>query len=190
MSLDKNIIEDCIAGKRKAQKFLFEKYKSSMLGVCLRYCKSKDEAEDVLMEAFMTILSQIHSYRGEGSIDQWIRRIVVNTAINNYRKNLKHYFHADIENIAETDIDEDNKFEISDKQSVDDIMKAMQQMPEGYKMVLNLYVVEGYKHKEIAEMLNISIGTSKSQLFKARKIIQEKLSKQSRSFGTEIFKNE
>ncbi len=178
MSLDKNIIEGCIAGNRKAQRYLFDKFKSSMFGVCLRYCKSKDEAEDVLMEAFMTVLSQIHTFRGEGSIEQWIRRIMVNTAINNYRKNLKHYFLADIENIDETDINEDNQFEISDNHSVEDIMKAMQQMPDGYKVVLNLYVVEGYKHKEIAEILNISVGTSKSQLSKARKMIQEKLLKQ------------
>jgi len=178
MSLDKNIIEGCIAGNRKAQRYLFDKFKSSMFGVCLRYCKSKDEAEDVLMEAFMTVLSQIHTFRGEGSIEQWIRRIMVNTAINNYRKNLKHYFLADIENIDETDINEDNQFEISDNHSVEDIMKAMQQMPDGYKVVLNLYIVEGYKHKEIAEILNISIGTSKSQLSKARKMIQEKLLKQ------------
>jgi len=177
MSLDRNIIEGCIAGNRKAQKFLFEKYKAAMMGVCLRYCKSKDEAEDVLMEAFMTVLSQIESYRSEGSIDQWIRRIVVNTSINNYRKNLKHYFHADIENIAETEIEEDNNYDITDNHSVEEILNAMQQMPQGYKIVLNLYVVEGYKHKEIAEMLNITVGTSKSQLSKARKIIQDKLSK-------------
>ena len=177
MGLDIKIIEGCIAGNRKAQKFLFDKYKASMLGVCLRYCKSRDEAEDVLMEAFMTILSQIHSYRGEGSIDQWIRRIVVNTAINNYRKNLKHYFHADIDNVNETDIDEDSNFEIDDKHSVEVIMNAMQQMPDGYRIVLNMYIVEGYKHKEIAEMLHITVGTSKSQLSKARKIIQEKLTK-------------
>ncbi|HNX06516.1 MAG TPA: RNA polymerase sigma factor [Bacteroidales bacterium] len=177
MSLDRNIIEGCIAGNRKAQKFLFEKYKAAMMGVCLRYCKSKDEAEDVLMEAFMTVLSQIQSYRSEGSIDQWIRRIVVNTSINNYRKNLKHYFHADIENIAETEIEEDNNYDITDNHSVEEILNAMQQMPQGYKIVLNLYVVEGYKHKEIAEMLNITVGTSKSQLSKARKIIQDKLSK-------------
>lgn len=177
MSLDRNIIEGCIAGNRKAQKFLFEKYKAAMMGVCLRYCKSKDEAEDVLMEAFMTVLSQIQSYRSEGSIDQWIRRIVVNTSINNYRKNLKHYFHADIENIAETEIEEDNNYDITDNHSVEEILNAMQQMPHGYKIVLNLYVVEGYKHKEIAEMLNITVGTSKSQLSKARKIIQDKLSK-------------
>jgi len=147
-----------------------------MMGVCLRYCKSRDEAEDVLMEAFMTVLSQIRTYRGEGAIDQWIRRIVVNTSINNYRKNLKHYFHADIENVNETEIDEEGNFEIDDKHSVDVILNAIQQMPDGYRMVLNLYIVEGYKHKEIAEMLNITIGTSKSQLSKARKIIQEKLS--------------
>lgn len=177
MSLDKKIIEGCIAGNRKAQKFLFDKYKALMYGVCLRYCKSKDEAEDVLMEAFMTVLSQIHSYRGEGSVDQWIRKIVVNTAINNYRKNLKHYFHLDIDNVNETEIDEETNFKIEDKHSVEAIMTAIQQMPDGYRLVLNLYIVEGYKHKEIAEMLNITVGTSKSQLSKARKVIQDKLSK-------------
>jgi len=177
MGLDKKIIEGCIAGNRKAQKFLFEKYKASMLGVCLRYCKSKDEAEDVLMEAFMAVLTQIQSYRGDGSIDQWIRRIVVNTAINNYRKNFKHYFHSDIDNITETDIEEESSFEDTGNHSVEGIMNAIQKMPDGYRIVLNLYIVEGYKHKEIAEMLNITVGTSKSQLSKARKIIQEKLTK-------------
>lgn len=178
MGLDKKIIEGCIAGNRKAQKALFEKYKSSMMGVCLRYCKSRDEAEDVLMEAFMTVLSEIHTIRSESYVDQWVRRVVVNHAINNYRKNLKHYFHAEIDNIAESDIDEGESFDVTGNFSVNKIMAAMQEMPDGYRMVLNLYVVEGYKHKEIAEMLNIAVGTSKSQLSKARKIIQDKLSKQ------------
>ncbi len=174
MSEDK-IIEGCIAGNRKAQKVLFDTYKSSVMGVCLRYCKSKDEAEDVLMMAFMTVLSEIHSFRKESSLNSWIRRIVVNTAINNYRKNLKHYFHSDIDETSEIDIEGGDNFQIDESHSADAILKVMQDLPEGYRMVLNLYIVEGYKHKEIAEMLGINVGTSKSQLSKARKIIQEKL---------------
>jgi len=178
MISEEKIIEGCIAGNRKAQKALFETYKSSMMGVCLRYCKSKDEAEDVLMMAFMTILSEIHTFRRESSLNSWIRRIVVNTAINNYRKNLKHYFHSDIDEVSEIDIDGVEDFQISDSHSADAILKVMQELPEGYRIVLNLYIVEGYKHREIAEMLGITDGTSKSQLSKARKIIQEKLAKQ------------
>ncbi len=178
MISEEKIIEGCIAGNRKAQKALFETYKSSMMGVCLRYCKSKDEAEDVLMMAFMTILSEIHTFRRESSLNSWIRRIVVNTAINNYRKNLKHYFHSDIDEVSEIDIEGGEDFQISDSHSADAILKVMQELPEGYRIVLNLYIVEGYKHREIAEMLGITDGTSKSQLSKARKIIQEKLAKQ------------
>lgn len=177
MGLDEKIIEGCVAGNRKAQRTLFDRYKSPMFGICLRYSKSKDEAEDVLMESFMTVFSEIHTFRAEGSIDQWIRRIVVNTAINNYRKNLKHYYHSDIEDVDETHIDMDENVQLTENLSAAEVLKIMQEMPEGYRVVFNLYVMEGYKHKEIADMLNITTGTSKSQLSKARKIIQDKLSK-------------
>lgn len=176
MILDEKIIEGCISGNRKAQKILFENYKSSMMGVCLRYCKSRDEAEDVLMMAFMNVFSEIQTFKSGGQIGQWIRKIVVNTAINNYRKNLKHYYHEDIDEIADVDNDESDNFQINDGNSTEDVIKIIQDLPEGYRMVLNLHIVEGYKHKEIAEMLDINVGTSKSQLSKAKKIIQEKLS--------------
>ena len=176
MNLEDKIIEGCIAGNRKSQKTLFESFKSSMMGVCLRYCKSRDEAEDVLMMAFMTVFSEIHTFRGEASIGTWIRRVVVNTAINNYKKNLKHYYHEDFDEIAETDVDDLENFIIPDYYPAEKVLKTIQDLPEGYRMVLNLYIIEGYKHKEIAQMLDINIGTSKSQLSKAKKIIQEKLS--------------
>jgi RNA polymerase sigma factor (sigma-70 family) len=175
MGLEDKIIEGCIAGSRKSQKVLFDYFKSSMMSVCLRYCKSRDEAEDVLMMAFMTIFSEIHTFRREGPIDPWIRRIVVNTAINNYKKNLKHYYHSDIEVVDESDVEEGESFQIPDYHSAEEVLQVIHDLPEGYKMVLNLYIVEGYKHKEIAEILDINIGTSKSQLSKAKKIIQEKL---------------
>ena len=177
MGVENQIIEGCRQGKRKFQKALFEMFKAPFFGICLRYCKSKDEAEDVLMMAFMNIFSEIQTYRGEGSVEGWMRRIVVNSAINNYKKNLKHYYHAEIDEIAETDIEGGNDIEVPDYMSSCDLIKAIQELPEGYRMVLNLYIVEGYKHKEIAEMLGIDIGTSKSQLFKARKLLQESIAK-------------
>lgn len=177
MGLDEKIIEGCIAGKRKSQKALFEKYKSSMMGVCLRYCKSRDEAEDVLMMAFMTIFSEIHTFRREGAIDPWIRKIVVNTAINNYKKNLKHYYHSEVMEVAETEFYEGDNIRIPNYHSAEEILKIIQELPEGYRMVLNLHIVDGYKHKEIAEILDINVGTSKSQLAKAKRIIQQKLLK-------------
>lgn len=177
MGLDEKIIDGCIAGKRKSQKALFEKYKSSVMGVCLRYCKSRDEAEDVLMMAFMTIFSEIHTFRREGAIDPWIRRIVVNTAINNYKKNLKHYYHSEIMEVAEKEFNEGDNIQTPNYHSAEEILKVIQELPEGYRMVLNLHIVDGYKHKEIAEMLDINVGTSKSQLAKAKKIIQQKIVK-------------
>jgi RNA polymerase sigma-70 factor (ECF subfamily) len=173
MSADNQLIEGCRANNRKAQKAIFEKYKNSMLGVCMRYCKSKDEAEDVLMEAFMTVFSEIHSFRGEGSFEYWIKRIMINSSINNYRKNLKHYFHTDIDDIDDRKMVKNENIEVS---SVKDIMKVVQKLPEGYRVVFNLYAIEGYKHKEIAKMLEITVGTSKSQLSKARKMLQSKIS--------------
>lgn len=173
MLVDVKIIEGCIAGNRKSQKALFEIFKSSMLGVCLRYCKDNYEAEDVLMMAFVKVFGEIHTYRNEGNIEGWIRRIVINTAINNYKKNLKHYYHADIEEVTENRSEDSEPFELPDYSSVEDVLQAISQLPEGYKMVLNLYIVEGYKHKDIAEMLGIDVGTSKSQLSRARKMIQQ-----------------
>jgi len=173
MISDDKLIEGCIENNRHAQKLLFEKYKSVMLGICLRYCKSRDEAEDVLMEAFMTIFTEIHNFRKDGSLEQWIKRIMINSSINNYRKNLKHYFHTDIDDVDDRTMLEEN--EAVDATSTKDVLKVLQNLPEGYRVIFNLYAIEGYKHKEIAEMMNISIGTSKSQLSKARKMLQEKI---------------
>lgn len=142
------------------------------MGICLRYCKSRDEAEDVLLEGFMTIFSEAHTFRKDGAFEQWMKRIMINTAINNYRKNLKHYFHADIAEIDEHTL---IKSETLENYSARELMKLLDELPEGYRMIFNLYAVEGYKHREIAKMLDISVGTSKSQLSKARKMLQGKV---------------
>lgn len=172
MSIDPEIIERCIAKDSKAQKLIFEKFKSVMMGICMRYCKTRDEAEDVLLEGFMNIFTGVASYRGDGSFEHWMKRIMINTAINNYRKNLKHYYHSDIDEIEERIFIKSDEPETV---STGDLLKILNELPEGYRVVFNLYAIEGYKHREIAKMLGITTGTSKSQLSKARKILQKKL---------------
>ena len=174
MSIDEKLLEGLIAQNRKAQRSVFDKYKSMMMGICMRYCKSRDEAEDVMMEGFMTIFSESHTFRKDGAFEQWMKRIMINTAINNYRKNLKHYFHADIDDVDEHTMIQQ---ETAENYSTRDLMKVLQQLPEGYRVVFNLYAVEGFKHHEIARMLNITVGTSKSQLSKARRMLQGKIKK-------------
>jgi RNA polymerase sigma-70 factor (ECF subfamily) len=172
MSIDEKLVDGVVAQNRNAQRTVFDRYKSMMMGICLRYCKSRDEAEDVLMEGFMTIFSEAHTFRRDGAFEQWMKRIMINTAINNYRKNLKHYFHADIDEIDEHTM---IRSDVAENYSAKDMMKLLTELPEGYRIVFNLYAIEGYKHREISKMLNITVGTSKSQLSKARKMLQGKV---------------
>ena len=136
----------------------------------MRYCKDKSEAEDIMQEGFIKVFSNLKKFRGEGSFEGWIKRIMVNTAINHYQRNLKHYFHNQLEDIQEA-IGEfnDEDFHPDDNISRKKLLSLIQELPEGYRFVFNLYVFEDYSHKEIAETLNISVNTSKTQLFKARK---------------------
>lgn len=173
MISEEQIIKGCIENDRNCQKLLFKKYHSKMLGICLRYAKTRDEAEDVLIDAFVSVFNKIKDFRNECNIEVWIRKITVNTAINNYRKNLKHYYHNEIENYDF--YNNDLKIEMTDNMSVDEILKLVQELPSGYRTVFNMYAIEGYSHQEISQALGISEGTSKSQLFKARKALQEKL---------------
>ena len=169
------LIAGCIANNRKFQKLLFDKYRNQMFGVCMQYCKSYDEAEDVLLSAFMSIFTKIQTYNG-GNFGCWIRQIVVNEAINNYRKNLKHYHHQELDSFDATGlINSSVSNNVVNKFQAEDVMKILQSLPTGYAAVFNLYALEGYHHKEIAEMLGISVGTSKSQLSKARTLLKSKI---------------
>ena len=169
---EKNIIEGCIAGDRYMQKLLYQKFASKMLGICMRYCKSKDEAEDVLQDSFIKIFKNITTFKEAGSFEGWIKRIVVNTALNNYRSNFKRYFQTEIDEIHETS---QMQHIANDSLSEKELLKMIKELPEGYRMVFNLYAIEGYTHKEIGEMLEISENTSKSQLSRARVYLQKKL---------------
>lgn len=171
-----NLINDLKAGKRKAQAVLYKKYAPSLLGLCMRYGKSRAEAEDVLQEGFIKIFEKVGGLQKASSLEPWMKRIMVNTAINSYHKNLKHYYHQDIDDIQIDDGVEDTS-EYMGGIKPETVLKSVQELPEGYKLVLNMYVFDGFSHKEIADELNISINTSKTQLLKARRKLREQFKK-------------
>lgn len=173
---DLKIIEGCIKGKRNAQSKLYNKYAPVLLGICLRYARNRTEAEDILQEGFIKVFSSIQGFRREGSFEGWLKRIIVNTAITHNKQNLKHDYHADIDEVEETKIKSDEVEEIPMlKIPQATLMNLIQQLPEGYRMVFNLYVFEQYTHQEIADFLGVSVNTSKSQLMKARRVLIKKI---------------
>lgn len=159
------------------QKILYERFAPKMLGVCLRYARDKEEAEDMLQEGFIKVFFKLGEFRGEGSFEGWIRRIMVNTAINYYLRLRKHFYQHDIKEIEEIVEDQHVAF---DQLHVKDLLALVQALPTGYRTVFNLYEVEGYQHKEIAEMMKISVSTSKTQLLHARRLLQKRLGSYSR----------
>jgi RNA polymerase sigma factor (sigma-70 family) len=175
MMSDQQIIEGCAKHERKAQQLLYDRYSRFLLGICLRYAIDKAEAEDILQESFLKIFFNIEDFSGTGSFIGWLRKVAVNTAITHYHKNLKFRYHIEIEEFvsAETGV---SSFE-EDFFTADELHKVMNELPAGYRMVFNLYAVEGYKHKEIAEMLGIDTNTSKSQYSRAKAALRDKLNK-------------
>jgi len=173
MISDEKIINGCISGKRRAFEQLYKKYAPPMLGICMRYCRSFAEAEDVLQDGFIKIYSNIKKFRRQGSFEGWIKRIMINTAIDNYQASLKYYFHQNIEELDERTIldDSDNELPVFKETNVtkEKLMTLVQNLPEGYRMVFNMFAIDGMSHKDIAALLNISESTSKTQLLKARK---------------------
>jgi RNA polymerase sigma-70 factor (ECF subfamily) len=166
---DNDLIEGCLRGDRGAQKALYDRFASKMYGVCLRYAGSAVEAEDMLQEGFIKVYGKMGSFRREGSFEGWVRRIFVNTAIEHYRK--KTYLQP-ITDHEESTI-EGKYLSVLESLAEKDIIALVQQLSPGYRTVFNMYVVEGYTHKQIAEELKISEGTSKSQLSRAKLILQD-----------------
>lgn len=162
---ESNIISACKRGDRSAQKWIYDRYSATMLGVCRRYIKSKEDAEDVMIEGFYKVLSKIDQYSGQGSFEGWMRRIMVNESLMFLRKHNKMGYAVEIDKIDLPDESE----KALENLKVQDILNLLNELPTGYRTVFNLYVVEGYKHREIAEKLGISINTSKSQLILAKK---------------------
>jgi len=180
MNSDDQLIRGCLEGKRKAFSQLFQNYAPVMMGVCMRYCKNRIDAEDVMQDGFIKVFSQIHKFRHEGSFEGWIKRIMINAAIDNYQSNLKYAFHEDVsETTPSPDLVEnpDEDDDLPDEMNIPHkkLMEMIQELPDGYRVVFNLFAIENYNHKEIATLLGISENTSKTQLFKARKALRNKI---------------
>ena len=168
---EQEIIKGCIQNNAQCQHTVFKQYAGRMMSVCLRYAATKPEAEDMLHDAFIKIFSSIKQFRSEGSFEGWIRKITVNTCLALLNK--KRIFYSDA-GMAEAITDEAGLNIISGL-TEKELIKMISRLPDGYRIVFNLYVIEGYDHDEIAAMLNIKTVTSRSQLVKARKLLQKQI---------------
>jgi len=170
---DSELIKGCLKKDSNCEKELFLRYASRMLGVCQRYARDAEDAEDILQDAFIKVFYKMQQFKQEGSFEGWIRRIVINTALKKY--SLTRY-HKETGISESTDVAENirepNAFtNLSEK----DILALINGLPDGYRVVFNLYVIEGFSHDEIAELLHIQAGTSRSQLVKARQLLQKQI---------------
>ena len=171
------MIAGCKEQKRDAQKMLYETYARKMYSICLRYSSDQDAAQDLLQDGFMKVFSNICSYQERGSFEGWMKRVFINLALENLRKK-KSIFHSseDIQNLPEV-VDESTEDDQMYRISETELLKMVQELPKGYSTVFNLYAIEDYSHKEIADMLGISEGTSRSQYVRARQILQDRVKK-------------
>lgn len=169
------IISGCLESERASQTKLYHLYKSKMMGICMWYSRNREEAEEVLQDGFMRVFTYVHTYTGEGSFEGWMRKIMVNAALFKYRNKSTHlWLVTEYDRQAHDGIEEASFISQYDEKQ---LVKLVQSLPPGYRMVFNLYVFEGFKHREIAKALNISEGTSKSNLADARRILQAALTK-------------
>jgi RNA polymerase sigma factor (sigma-70 family) len=167
-----HLVAGCKQGDRKSQEALYKQLSAKMMGVCMRYATNRTDAEDILQMGFVKMFQKMDEFKNTGSFEGWVRRIMVNTAIELYRKNVRLLNTVELDGVIE--VDDVNAL---NQLAVKDLMHLVQNLPDGYRMVFNLYAIEGYSHKEIAEQLGISEGGSKSQLSRARIYLQEKIRK-------------
>jgi len=166
------LVKNCKAGERKSHELLYKQFASKMLGVCMRYATDRMEAEDMLQNGFIRVFQKMDDFRGDGSFEGWMRRIMVHSSIEYYRKHHKLLKVVDIE--GEGIEQSVNPIAIANLDAKD-LMTLIQQLSPGYRMVFNLYAIEGYSHREIGEIMGISEGASKSQLSRARTILKEQI---------------
>ena len=169
----KKIIKGCLAGDRRDQEILYRRHAAKLYAVCLQYSGNDEEARDILQEGFIKIFENLHKYKHEGSFEGWMRRITVNTALEKFRRRHILYRVDDIDLVSEFDAESDNQDYAG--LEANDLLDIIRELPPKYRMVFNLYAIEGYSHKEISKMVNISEGTSKSNLFRARVILQRRV---------------
>jgi RNA polymerase sigma-70 factor, ECF subfamily len=167
------LIQECIAGNRASQNGLYLLLAAKMLGVCLRYCKNREEAEDILQEGFIQVFKSLKNFRHEGTLEGWVRKIMVRCAIQHYRSKINIHPVISIDSIKEANEKQTGDEDIMAQLGKKELLQMIQALPPAYRMVFNLYVFEGMKHREIAAQLGISEGTSKSNLFDAKIILQK-----------------
>jgi len=172
--IEDNIINACKCGDAHAQKLLYNRYAPTMFGICLRYASDYHTAEDILQDGFVKVFNNIKRFRNEGSFEGWVKRIFVNTAIEYYRKAARSFRFSPLSVVIEKSFN-DVQFTSLER---DELLKLIQQLPDGYRLVFNLYVIEGYTHDEISKQLNINLGTSKSQLARAKKYLRKLINNQ------------
>lgn len=175
MDPEQELVDKCLANDPYAQELLYRRYAAKMYGICLRYVRHREEASDILQEGFIRVFTNLKYYRGEGSFEGWVRRIIVNTAINYYKANTKYSRDLSVDEVSiNSNIDNDALSRLS----TEELLKVVQALPDGFRMVFNLFVIEGYDHKEIGQMLGITENTSKSQLHRAKAALQKMLLKE------------
>lgn len=166
---DEQLIQGCVDGNADAQRQLYETYARKMMGVCLRYASDYEEAQDILQDGFVKVFQKLGSFQGKGSLEGWIRRTIVNTALDNFRRNKAQRQQIDL---ASVDYLLESDEDILSNLAAKDLLLIIQKLPSGYRTVFNLFALEGYSHKEIADQLEISENTSKSQFRKAKAYLQ------------------
>ncbi len=171
MFSEKELIDGCAKGERSAQRALYERYSGRMLALCQRYAKSTQEAEDILQEGFIKVFGSIKSFREEAKVSTWITRIMINTALNMQRQKL---YLLPMVDVNDAKLHEEEEIGLS-QFHLSELIKIVQSLPDGCRVIFNLFAIEGYGHKEIGEMLNISEGTSKSQYNRAKSLLRVKL---------------
>ncbi len=167
------LIRGCIREEATCQREVYNRYAGRMLGVCNRYARNSADAEDILQDAFIKVFDKLHQFKFEGSFEGWIRKIVVNTALKKYslRRYEKEVVGYEVKDRDETILEPSAYSQLSEK----DLLDLINSLPDGYRLIFNLYVLEGFQHEEIADMLNIQPGTSRSQLVKARAMLQKQI---------------
>jgi len=169
---EKQLIDNCLQGDRNAQRQLYELYSGKMMGICLRYCRDRETAKDLLHDGFVKIYTHLDNFEGKGSFEGWIRRIMVNTALEYLRKKNDEGFSQDIEEAFTLTSDDHGALE---KMQADELLKVIQKLPDAYRTTFNLFVIEGFSHREIAESMNITESSSRVYLTRAKQILQQML---------------
>lgn len=181
---DSRLVQECIKGKAQAQRMLYDRFAPNMLGICYRYTKSLADAEDVLQDGFIKVFKNLHQYKFEGELGGWIRRIMVTTAINYLKKNVRYQ--------SDLIFDNDHLHPVSSEDpevtlGAKELANLIRQLPVGYQTIFNLHAVEGYTHVEIGQMLGIHEGTSRSQYARARALLITWMGKENRDFKNESY---